>query len=60
MSTEVNENFSIKVSDFVEHEDGSATLNIEMDNVTKETLLEFAFIELLKKSIAVEEESDEE
>lgn len=52
MSTEVNENYCIKVSEFVEHEDGSATVNIEMDNVTKEALLEFAFIELLKKSIS--------
>ena len=56
MSIEFNENVSIKVSDYVEHEDGSATLNIDMDNVAKKTLLGFAFIELLKKSILVEEE----
>jgi hypothetical protein len=42
----------VKVQNIDEHEDGSATLVMDMTNEEVRTLVEYAIIELLKKFIA--------
>ena len=44
--------YIVKVQNIDEHEDGSATLTMDMTNEEVRTLVEYAIIELLKKLIA--------
>lgn len=48
----------IKVTKFEEQEDGSAIVELEMDEETKGKLLEYAIVALLKKMIEKEENSE--
>ena len=48
----------LKVTKFEEQEDGSAIVEFEMDEETKGKLIEYAIVELLKKMIEREENSE--
>jgi len=41
----------ITIQQITEHEDGSATLMLNMDSETKNCLINYAFIEMLKKGL---------
>jgi hypothetical protein len=41
----------ITIQQITEHEDGSATLIIDMDNETRDCLINYAFVEMLKKGL---------
>ena len=45
----------MKVTNLIEHEDGSATVNLEMTDKEKALLIQVGFVQALKDSIAVEE-----
>mgnify|MGYP003628486083 FL=1 len=42
-----------------EHEDGTATMVVEMEKDTRELLVEYAIVELLKKHLRETEETEE-
>jgi hypothetical protein len=46
----------IKVLEVSEHEDGSATLTIEMSEETRSQIFEFGFIQLIKKGLEGEDQ----
>jgi hypothetical protein len=46
------QDFSIKVLDVVENEDGSAIVTIDMDDNARNALIEQGFISILKAAIA--------
>ena len=46
----------IKVLEVDEHEDGSATLTIEMSEETRSQIFEFGFIQLIKKGLEGEDQ----
>ena len=48
----------IKVTKFEEQEDGSAIVEVEMDEEAKSKLIEYAMLDLLKKMIEREENSE--
>lgn len=49
--------FEIVVKEFVEHEDGSATVTFDMDSKTTASLIQFALVGILTKAAqAVQEE----
>lgn len=48
-------NFEIKVSDIKEHEDGSATLIVDMDDDTKKLLINYAINDIIRKSLVGDE-----
>ena len=48
----------LTVEKVVEHENGSATLTIDMDNEMLQSLLQHAVIDLLKKEVEAEENHD--
>lgn len=41
----------IKVLSVTEHDDGSATMIIDMDKQTKDYLINYAFLDLLRKGL---------
>lgn len=41
----------IDVVDYVEEEDGSATLTVELDDAAKKHLIEYAIVDLIKKAV---------
>ena len=47
-------NNSIKVTEIEEHEDGSATLQVECDPETFRLVFDYGFVELIKNGIAKE------
>jgi len=49
---------NIKVIKFEEQEDGSAIVELEMDEETKGKLIEYAIVDLLRKMIEREENSE--
>ena len=49
---------NLKVTKFEEQEDGSAIVELEMDEETKGMLIEYAIVDLLKKMIEREENSE--
>ena len=49
----------IVVTEVTEHEDGSATLQIDMDNEALTALLESALLNATKKGMEMEEKKDE-
>jgi len=49
---------SLTIEKIVEHENGSATLTIDMDNEMLQSLLQHAVIDLLKKEVEAEENHD--
>jgi hypothetical protein len=46
----------IKVLEVNEHEDGSATLTVEMSEETRSQIFEFGFIQLIKKGLEGEDQ----
>ena len=48
----------IKVNKCEEQEDGSANLELDLDEETRNKLLEYAIVDLLKKMIEREENSE--
>ena len=46
----------IEVENVEEHEDGSATLTIEMSEETRSQIFEFGFIQLIKKGLEGEDQ----
>ena len=49
---------SLTIEKIVEHENGSATLTIDMDNEMLQRLLQYAVIDILKKEVEAEENHD--
>lgn len=49
--TDKLEDNMIKITEYNEHEDGSATLQIELSDFVKNVLLELGFISLVEKHI---------
>jgi hypothetical protein len=47
---------NIKVQSVTEHEDGSATLILDMDKETSDYLINYAFLDLLRKGLKEVEE----
>jgi|TARA_E500000318_G_scaffold17454_1_gene17721 hypothetical protein len=45
----MTDTFEIKVTDIVEHEDGSATMHLEMDSEAKSLLIEAGIVNLLEQ-----------
>ena len=45
----MTDTFEIKVMDIVEHEDGSATIHLEMDSEAKSLLIEAGIVNLLQQ-----------
>lgn len=45
----------IEVTDYVEQEDGSAILTVDLDEEAKKMLLEYALIDLIKKGVGYED-----
>jgi ribosome biogenesis SPOUT family RNA methylase Rps3 len=45
----------IEVIDYVEDDDGGATLTVDLDEEARKNLLEFALIELIKKGTGYED-----
>ena len=45
----------IVVTEVIEHEDGSATLQIDMDNETLTALLQSALLDAIKKGLEIEQ-----
>jgi hypothetical protein len=41
----------MEITSMVEHEDGSATLQVTMDEKTKSFLINYAFLDLIKKGM---------
>jgi len=52
------EDFQIRVTGIEEHEDGDATVYLDMTATTKAALIEYAFVSLLKKCIQNDTSSD--
>lgn len=50
-------NFEIK--DIKEHEDGSATLIVDMDDNTKKLLINYAINDIIKKSLVGDENAQQ-
>ena len=49
---------SLTIEKIVEHENGSATLTIDMDNEMLQSLIQYAVIDILKKEVEAEENHD--
>ena len=47
----MTDTFEIKVMDIVEHEDGSATIHLEMDSEAKSLLIEAGIVNLLEQNL---------
>lgn len=55
----MSDSFKIKITDYVEHEDGSATMHLDMCTEAQAMLIEAGLISLLKKLMdETEEPSD--
>lgn len=52
------EEFTLSVTDLIEHEDGSATFTFDMDRKTTQFLVQYAILSILKK--AAEETKERE
>ena len=50
----------IKVETITDHDDGSATLTLDMDAETYQKIFEYGFIKLVMKGIESEEMRDED
>lgn len=48
----------IKITDIEEHEDGSATLQVECDPETFMTIFDVGFVELVKRGLESERSKD--
>ena len=49
----------IKIIEIKEHEDGSATLELELDEDTRNAIFNFGFVELMKRGLESEEDKDD-
>ena len=48
----------IKVETITDHDDGSATLTLDMDPVTYHKIFEYGFVRLIMKGIETEDKSN--
>jgi hypothetical protein len=49
----------IKVETITDHDDGSATLTLDLDAETYQKIFEYGFVQLVMKGIESEESSDD-
>lgn len=46
----VSENFTLTVTDLIEHEDGSATVTFDMNSKATQSLIQYAILDILTKA----------
>ncbi len=49
---------TIQITNVIEHDDGTATVNLDMDAESHRGLVEFAFVEMLKRAIDNQKKDD--